>query len=214
MQVKLLRVLEKRTFRRVGGVNDINVDVRVIAATNRNLANQVQRGSFREDLYYRLKVVDLIVPPLRHRTEDILPLGEHFLKLFNDQFGKGFQGIGPEAREALLTYAWPGNIRELKNMMERTILLEDGPALQVSHLRLGQSRSELEDPLGSVAPFMEGPLPEEGFDLEGMIRELESSLVRRALEQAGGNQSKAAALLGLNRDKLRYRVKQYGLKEK
>jgi two-component system response regulator AtoC len=214
VQVKLLRVLEKRTFRRLGGVKDITVDVRVVAATNRDLRAQVRAGTFREDLYYRLQVIQLHVPPLRARTEDILPLAEHFVTRFGEAFGKDFRSVAPDAAELLMSYAWPGNIRELRNAVERAVLLEEGPELKASHLQLGEdpagAGAELVRDLGRV---LEGGLPDEGFDLEQMIGAVEKHLVREALVQAEGNQTQAARLLGLNRDKFRYRLKQYGIGE-
>jgi len=214
VQVKLLRVLEKRAFRRVGGIKDLNVDVRVLAATNRDLRAQVQAGTFREDLYYRLQVVQLHVPPLRARPEDILPLAEHFLGRFAEAFGKGFKGIAPDAAAALQDYAWPGNIRELRNAVERAVLLEEGPRLEARHLQLGaasaDSAAALARDLGRV---LEAGLPEEGVDLEELVAALERHLVGEALARAGGNQTRAAGLLHLNRDKFRYRLKQHGIKE-
>lgn len=213
VQAKLLRVLERMTFRRLGGVEDIDVNVRIIAATNRNLASQVRAGTFREDLYYRLKVVDLRVPPLRSRVEDIIPLTQFFLKSFSQKFGKEFKDIDEDARAFLRVYSWPGNIRELKNVMERTVLLESGPNLRVEHLKkIEESRWNHELPL-RLQESLENPLPLEGIELEEMVAELEEALVRKALNQAQGNQTKAAAMLGLNRDKFRYRLKQYGVKD-
>ena len=213
VQVKLLRVLEKMTFRRVGGVDDISVDVRIVAATNRNLEAQVREGSFREDLYFRLNVVKIVVPPLRDRVEDILPLVDYFLGQFNLQFNKHFTGLADDAKQALLTYEWPGNIRELKNVLERSVLLSSGEILQKDHFRAQESSGKERD-LGQILQdVLRKPLPEEGVDLEGLVNQIEESLVRKALLEAGGNQSEAARLVGLNRDKFRYRVKQYDIKE-
>ncbi len=213
VQVKLLRVLEKMTFRRVGGVEDISVDVRIVAATNRNLENQVREGSFREDLYFRLNVVKIVVPPLRDRVEDILPLVDYFMGQFNLKFNKRFTGLDGRARQALLDYAWPGNIRELKNMLERSVLLGSGDLLTKENFQTRESSAEAGD-LGKILQDMlRKPLPDEGVDLEGIVHQIEESLVRKALSESGGNQSEAARLVGLNRDKFRYRVKQYGLKE-
>jgi DNA-binding NtrC family response regulator len=213
VQVKLLRVLEKMTFRRVGGVEDISVNARIVAATNRNLESQVKDGSFREDLFYRLNVVNIVVPPLRERREDILPLVEYFLGSFNLKFGKSFKGVSEEAKQALLAYRWPGNIREIKNMLERSVLLGSGDILDRDHFQIpiakegtGLLSQRIRDVLGN-------PFPDGGVDLEGLVRELEESLVRKAFEAARGNQTEAARLLGLNRDKLRYRLKQYRIKE-
>ncbi len=212
-QVKLLRVLERRTFRRVGGVKDIVVDVRIIAATNRDLAAQVKRGTFREDLYYRLQVVPLYVPPLRQRREDILPLAEHFLAEFNERFGKRFASIAPAAARQLEEHPWPGNIRQLRNAMERSVLLEDGKTLHPEHLHMVVQTSAEGDLAERLAAALSGDWEAEGVPLEELVGAFESALVRLALDTARGNQSRAARLLQLNRDKFRYRVKQYGAKE-
>ncbi len=209
VQVKLLRVLEKMVFRRVGGTEDIQVDVRIIAATNRDLAELVRQRVFREDLYYRLKVVQLRLPPLRARPEDVIPLAEYFMGLFNERFGKDFKEIDPQAKEALLAYHWPGNIRELKNLMERTVLLEEGPVLLRRHLVLAGEDNFQEAFPATVGALLDKPFPSEGIDMEGIVRQLEEKLVRKALLATGGNQSRAARMLGLNRDKLRYRMRQY-----
>jgi len=213
VQVKLLRVLEKMNFRRLGGIADIQVDVRIVAATNRNLAQQVRSGLFREDLYYRLNVVQLHVPPLRSRREDIMPLAEHFLRVYTDKFGKGFKSIGPSAREAFAEYGWPGNIRELRNLMERTVLLEEGPVLEKEHLHLMNEQHSRHELPAQLQEVLENPLPREGVGLEKMVHEFEEALVRKAYEAADGNQTRAARLLGLNRDKFRYRMKLYGIKD-
>jgi len=212
VQVKLLRVLEKMNFRRVGGIEDISVDVRIVAATNRNLENQVSAGSFREDLYYRLNVVNLEVPPLRDRVEDIMPLAEYFLGVFNLKFKKSFTGVSENARRALLDYRWPGNIRELKNLLERSVLLGSGEILEEGHLQLQTGVGQDGDLSGKIQDILRKPLPHDGVDLEGLVGEFEESLVRKAFEAAKGNQTEAARLLGLNRDKFRYRLKQYGIK--
>jgi DNA-binding NtrC family response regulator len=213
VQVKLLRVLEKMTFRRVGGVEDISVNVRIVAATNRNLLNQVQAGSFREDLYFRLNVVRIVVPPLRDRVEDILPLVEYFLGQFNLKFGKEFKGMSEDARQALVDYRWPGNIRELKNMLERAVLLGEGETLEKDHLQFQEGTGGSGFVGEKLNEALRKPWPPEGVDLEGLVGEIEESLVRLAFDTAAGNQTEAARLLGLNRDKLRYRLKQYGIKE-
>ncbi|MCP4571271.1 MAG: sigma-54-dependent Fis family transcriptional regulator [bacterium] len=212
-QVKLLRVLERRSFRRVGGVKDIVVDVRIIAATNRDLAKQVERGTFREDLYYRLQVVPLSVPPLRQRREDILPLAEHFLAEFNERFGKSFGSIAPAAAALLEEHPWPGNIRQLRNAMERSVLLEDAKALLPEHLHLVARTPDTGGLVERLAAALDGDWDRNGVPLEDLVTALESTLVRRALDTAEGNQSRAARLLQLNRDKFRYRLKQYGAKE-
>ncbi len=213
VQVKLLRVLEKMNFRRVGGVEDISVDVRIVAATNLDLESQVRAGSFREDLFFRLNVVNIVVPPLRERVEDILPLVEYFLGVFNLRFNKTFSGISEEARQALLTYDWPGNIRELKNKLESSVLLGSGKVLEREHLKLQARPMESGNLPDLLRDVLRKPLPAEGVDLEGLVGDFEESLVRKAFQASGGNQTEAARLLGLNRDKFRYRLKQYGIKE-
>ncbi|MFO7609191.1 MAG: sigma-54 dependent transcriptional regulator [Candidatus Krumholzibacteriia bacterium] len=214
VQVKLLRVLEKRAFRRVGGTRDISVDVRLVAATNRDLRAQVRAGTFREDLYYRLQVVQLRVPPLRARPEDILPLAEHFLELYAARFGRPFREVEPEAARVLAAYPWPGNIRELRNAIERAVLLEEGPLLRAAHLHLGDAGAGAGPELArGLAQVLEGGLTAQGCDLEGLVAGLERHLVAEALELADGNRSRAARLLGLNRDKFRYRLRQYGLEK-
>ncbi len=213
VQVKLLRVLEKMSFRRVGGIADLKVDVRVVAATNRSLAAQVRAGLFREDLYYRLNVVQLQVPPLRARREDVVPLAEHFLAHFNQKFGKSFTSVGASAIRAFDEYNWPGNIRELRNLMERTVLLEDGPVLEAEHLHLVVEEQTSRELPARLQEVLENPLTRDGVDLEVLVHQLEAALVRKAYEAADGNQTRAARLLGLNRDKFRYRMKQYGIKD-
>jgi len=213
VQVKLLRVLEKMTFRRVGGVEDISVDVRIVAATNRDLARQVAAGSFRGDLYYRLNVLQLRVPPLRARREDVVPLAEFFLGHFNKRFGKSLLAIDPEAAADLEAHPWPGNIRELKNVMERSVLLGSGSRLSRDDLQLTPPTAGGPDLPRTLHDVLVEPLPEGGVELEALVQAFEEALVRKAYHAAGGNQSGAARLLGLNRDKFRYRFKQYGLKE-
>ncbi|MGE5176533.1 MAG: sigma-54-dependent transcriptional regulator [Hyphomicrobiales bacterium] len=213
IQVKLLRVLERMTFKRVGGTKDISVSVRVISATNQNLETMVREQRFREDLYYRLKVVPIRVPPLRERREDILPLARHFLDQFNRSFGKQFTGIDPDAERVLLSYPWPGNIRELKNLFERIVLLNNGTSIQAHHLTAaiappppvsGGSLERLRAVIDS------GQFNEDGIDLEGALGEIEREVIQRAFDWTRGNQSRAAQVLQMKRDKLRYRMKLYG----
>jgi DNA-binding NtrC family response regulator len=211
-QVKLLRVIERMTFKRVGGTQDISVNLRVISATNRDLAQTVRSGRFREDLYYRLKVVPVRVPPLRERREDIELLAKHFLHQYNGTFSKSFEGISDEALAAMQAYAWPGNVRELKNVMERAVLLFDGDAILPEHLSMGElAGGRRNEVLRALEEALSGSLPENGIDFEGLICNIESELVARALQQAGNNQSEAARLLGIKRDKLRYKIKAFDL---
>jgi len=199
LQAKLLRFLEEKTFKRVGGAVDIKVDVRVIAATNRNLQEEVKQGKFREDLFYRLNVLPIMLPPLRERADDIPRLVAFYLDVYNTEFKKKIRGVTPAAMEQITRHPWPGNIRELRNAIERAMLLSDGPMLDTTDFSAG----------GAV-PLRLGAgveLPAGGIDLE----QLERSLVVQALERTGWNQTKAATLLGLNRDQIRYRVEKFQL---
>jgi transcriptional regulator with PAS, ATPase and Fis domain len=198
LQAKLLRFLEEKTFKRVGGSSDIRVDVRVVAATNRNLEEEVRKGRFREDLYYRLNVLPIALPPLRARTEDIPRLVHYFVDNYNTEFRKKVRRVAPETMKRLQTYGWPGNIRELRNAIERAMLLAEGDEL-----------TDADFPLTGSAPRLtEGvQLPPHGIDLE----QLERSLVIQALEVSGWNQTRAAALLGVNRDQIRYRIEKFKL---
>jgi DNA-binding NtrC family response regulator len=213
LQVKLLRVLERRIFKRVGGTKDISVNVRIISATNQDLERSVQQGGFREDLYYRLKVVPLFVPPLRERREDILPLSRLFMDRFSRQFKKSFREIAPAAASILTDYPWPGNIRELKNLFERTVLLEAGERLEPHHLKLNaRPRPDAERTVGQrVDECLNGSVPEGGIPFEELVEAVERALILRASCATNWNQSKTAELLNLKRDKLRYRMKLYDI---
>jgi two-component system, NtrC family, response regulator AtoC len=214
LQVKLLRVLERRTFKRVGGTKDISVNLRVISATNQHLEKMVAEGNFREDLYYRLKVVPLWVPPLRERRDDVVPLARLFMERFAKQFKKPFRDISEAAGRVLIDYPWPGNIRELRNLMERTMLLENGETLEPHHLKLG-GRPRGGDPevsLGHrVDEYLHSALPADGIPFEGLVEELERALIMKVSYATKWNQSRTAEVLRLKRDKLRYRMKLYGL---
>ncbi|MEL6761532.1 MAG: sigma 54-interacting transcriptional regulator, partial [Myxococcota bacterium] len=199
LQAKLLRFLEDWSFKRVGGQDDIRVNVRVVAATHRDLSEAVRDGRFRDDLYYRLNVLPLALPPLRERAEDIPLLVEHFISRFNAEFKKAVRGVSKEAAKALQTYPWPGNIRELKNLVERAMLLaEREDVLQLEHFMMPSQTRQ------SATPFS---LPATGCDLD----HVERSLVEQALERARWNQTEAAKLLHLHRDQIRYRIKKFGL---
>ncbi len=198
LQAKLLRFLEEKTFKRVGGHQDVRVDVRVVAATNRILADQVKGGHFREDLFYRLNVLPIELPPLRAHRDDLPALVKFYVDLFNQEFRKNVRGVSPATMRALQQYGWPGNIREVRNAVERAMLLSDVDVLEPVDFPLIGT--------GDLGGHGIG-LPAEGVNLE----ELERSLVVQALERAGGNQTRAAALLGLNRDQIRYRVEKFGL---
>ena len=211
IQVKLLRVLERMSFKRVGGTKDITVNVRIISATNRNLAQAVENKTFREDLYYRLKVVPVYIPPLRERKEDILVLTKHFLHLYNKQFRKGFQSISQECAEVLLNYEWPGNIRELKNMLERVVLLEDGETLVPAQLPIASQVSRHLSAVRRLENALARPIPEDGVDFDQLISDVEIDLIQKASRQCAWNQSRTAELLRMKRDKLRYRMKIYDI---
>ena len=211
IQVKLLRVLERMEFRRLGGTSDIHVSVRVISATNRDLQKEVDEGRFRADLFYRLKVVPLYIPPLRERKEDLLKFVNYFINMFNTKFAKNFNEIADDARHALLSYPWPGNIRELKNVIERVVLLESGPVLRREMLPFASQRTD-EGSLGRrLDAILASPLPEDGVDFEGLVGDFERALILKASEESGWNQSKTARLLNVKRDKLRYRMKSFNL---
>ncbi len=202
LQAKLLRVLEEQSFRRLGGVKDIQVDLRVVAATNQPLEQAVQQGRFRVDLYYRLNVIQLAVPPLRERRDDILPLANHFIRSYNQRFKRDIQGVSPEGSSALQAHDWPGNVRELRNTIERAMILEETGWLQASSLGIQKGLAQGVEP---------GVSKDEA--LEGMtLDEAEKTLLIRALEKTRGNQTQAARLLGTTRDALRYKMKKYDLK--
>jgi len=203
IQAKLLRALEEQNFRRLGGVRDIQVDLRVIAATNRKLSDAIEQGKFRLDLYYRLNVIQVVLPPLRERREDILPLAENFIRHYNVKFKRNIQGVSHAAAAGLLTHHWPGNVRELRNVVERSMVLEESDWLQLSSLQIAREESQAAPRDLAVQPA--DPPPD--FSLE----EAEKSLLRKALEKAGGNQTRAAVMLGITRDTLRYKMKKFDL---
>jgi two-component system response regulator AtoC len=199
LQAKLLSAIENKRFRRLGGVKDLSVDVRFIAATNKNLTAAVQKGDFRPDLFYRLKVFPISLPPLRERMSDLPPLIEFLLDELRKEFKKKIRGLSPEAHQRFTEYLWPGNIRELRNVLERAFILCEGEEIEVEHLppemfSIPSSRTE------EASLFK---LPPQGISLAAV----EKDLIRQALEQSGGNQVRAARLLGISRDVLRYRIK-------
>ena len=203
LQAKLLRVLEERSFRRVGGTNDITVDVRVIAATNRDLDEAMRQGRFREDLYYRLSTVPIVLPALREHRNDIPILAEHFLHVYNAEFGREFSGLSPDAARRVREYDWPGNVRELRNAIERAVLLAAGDEPELDEIALG--RSALRSAQASIESVVS--LPGQGCDLA----EVEKDLIRQALTRTDGNRTQAAELLGLSRDQIRYKISKHGL---
>ena len=198
LQAKLLRFLEEKTFKRIGGLADIRVDVRVIAATNRNLETEVQAGTFREDLFYRLQVMPIALPPLRARAGDIPLLAGYYVDRYNREFRKRVRGVTPEAMALLEEYRWPGNVRELRNAIERAMLLMDRDWLQPGDF------ASLARPAQGTRQFQ---LPPGGLVLE----DVEKALLVQALERARGNQTRAGQLLGINRDQVRYRIEKFGL---
>ena len=202
-QAKLLRALENRTFKRVGGVTSLQLDAGVIAATHRDLAAEVKAGTFREDLYFRLNVIQVEVPALRERRDDIPLLVEHFVSRFNREFRREVRGLSGEAMQLLQGYSWPGNVRELRNVIERVVILEDREVIGAAQLP-GEIRYGSRGGQADGAPFV---LPEEGVDLDA----LERSLLQQAVERTGGNQSAAARLLGISRYALRYRLEKHNL---
>jgi two-component system, NtrC family, response regulator PilR len=209
MQVKLLRVLQERKYRRVGGLEEIEADIRVVAATNQDLPKLVAEGRFREDLFYRINVIPIQLPPLRDRREDIPLIAEHFLAKYRQGMGKSIETISGEAMAGLASYQWPGNIRELENIIERAVALEKTPTILVDslprHLR----------GLGPAAPERAcdaAAWPEAGFDLEQHVQSVERRYLAQALERAGGVQVRAAELLGMSFRSFRYYAKKYNLK--
>ncbi len=205
LQVKLLRVLQEMEFERVGGIKTIKVDVRVVAATNKELKAEVEAGRFREDLFYRLNVVHLKIPPLRQRPEDIPPLAGHFLKKYALENARGEVRLSPEALGALSRYPWPGNVRELENVMERAVILCSNNVITPQDLpaELVGPRPESPLDLAQLMPF-HIPLPE-------ALEQIEEQMIRRALEQAGNVQVRAAELLGITKSLLQYKLKKYHL---
>jgi two-component system, NtrC family, response regulator HydG len=200
LQAKLLRVLQERTYRRVGGTVDLHMDVRVVAATNRDLAAMVEEGTFREDLYYRLNVLSIQVPPLRERPEDVPPIATHFLARFAEELGREFTGFSEAAMEQLSRYPWPGNVRELKNAVERAAILAERGLLRPEHLSLPRR-----DGLAASLPGSSLPLA------DWSVKKMEEALIRRALVEFEGNRSLVARELGINRTTLYNKLKVYGI---
>jgi len=207
IQVKLLRAIQERVIRRVGATDDMKIEVRIIAATNRNLEEMVQKGTFRQDLYYRLNVINIKTPSLRERRDDIPLLANHFLKKYNERLNKNIGGISQEAMDILCKYEYPGNVRELENMIERTVALEGGatilpeslpPLVNTNSGRKMASSNEIE--IGA-----------EGVDLDKVMGQIEKELLIKAIHSAGGVKKKAAKLLHISFRSMRYRVEKYNL---
>jgi two-component system response regulator PilR (NtrC family) len=206
MQVKLLRVLQERRVKRVGGVQEKELDVRVVAATNRDLETEVEKGAFRQDLFYRLNVIQLRLPPLRERREDIALLADHFLKKFNAEHGRTIHGIDPDAMSAIMGHHFPGNVRELENLIERAVTLAPGDRVSADTLPTLSALSTAGIPIGP-APA----LPEAGLDLEKAVEDFERSLIIKALERTRGNRTEASRVLGVTFRSLRYRLSKLGI---
>jgi two-component system response regulator PilR (NtrC family) len=207
LQVKLLRVVQEKTFRRIGGSEDIKVDVRIISATNQNLTEKVNAGLFREDLYYRLNVIPIHLPPLRERKEDIPILTKHFIEKYSKEFNKEIKNISVYAMELLMEYRFPGNIRELENIIERSVALETSNLILPENLILTKT-SEQQEPFGNFH------ISDEGIDLNKALAEYERSWIFKALEITKGSKTKAAELLHVTLDSLRYRIDKLGLEER
>jgi len=207
MQAKLLRVLENKTFKRVGGVKDIKVDVRVISATNQELSRAISEGRFRKDLYYRLQVVPVNLPPLRERGDDVLLLARYYIAYFNQELHKNVRGISKEVEQILLLYPWPGNVRELKNALERAMILDVDTDLLPEHLPQEILENRHETATGMPVSLDGFVIPDHGISME----DVEHALVKKALEIAAGNQTKAAQLLRMPRDAFRRRMKRFGI---
>jgi DNA-binding NtrC family response regulator len=204
-QVKLLSVLENRIIRRLGGTVDIPVDIRIISATNKELKKSIEQKTFREDLYYRLKVFQIDLPPLRERKEDIPQLTQHYINQFNIQFRKNVRNIHPDAEKLLIHYEWPGNIRELRNVIERAILLENSTSIQIESLP-SEIKNASAFEYQSINPY-QFIIPDIGISLD----ELEKQIIKQALDKTNNNQSRASRLLGISRDTLRYKQKKHKL---
>jgi len=212
MQAKMLRVLETQKLRRVGGTRDVEVDVRFIAASNRDLKAGIEEGTFREDLYYRLGVVVITLPPLRERMEDLGLFVAAFIDEFNKSMGRSVSGVSRESLRVMRRYSWPGNIRELRNVIERAMVLCEQHEIQPAHLPAELSNGQ--EPLDSMdAVEPDEDLPLDGLDLTGVVTDLERRYIEQALERTGGNQTEAAKLLSISRDQLRYRLEKYDLSQ-
>jgi two-component system, NtrC family, response regulator AtoC len=206
LQAKLLRVLEEGAFRRVGGLKDIPLDVRVLAASNRDLKTESEAGRFRLDLYYRLSIIQIDIPPLRERGDDVLLLSQHYIDTIGARLKRSrrIKGLSPEATEVFRKYNWPGNVRELRNVIERALILEDSDQITTEYLPGGLLEAPRLSSHATVAePSTQFVLPNQGISLD----EAELSFVRQAIQRSGGNQTRAAELLGISRDQLRYRLK-------
>lgn len=206
LQAKLLRVLEEQCFRRLGGLKDIQLDLRVVAATNKNLREAVQERAFRQDLYFRLNVIHITIPTLRDRPDDILPLAKFFIAHYNKKFKRQIRGLSDAATRTLLSHDWPGNVRELRNAIERAMILEESPLIRPASLPMAVSQTPARDATAAVPATALAP------EMELSLEENEKQLIRRAMEKTGGNQTQAAKLLKITRDTLRYKMKKLKLR--
>ncbi len=204
LQVKLLRAIQEKTFRRVGGAEDVKVDVRIVAATNQDLAQKVKNGSFREDLYYRLNVVAINMPPLRKRKEDIPLLTDYFIRKYSEKFGKEIKTISAYSMELLMEYRFPGNVRELENIIEKSV------ALGMSNIVLPEDLV-LSNDVPDWVNVLDAELPEEGIELNEEVSKVERNLIEKALKKSYGSKSKAAKLLNVSLDSLRYRIEKLNI---
>lgn len=198
LQVKLLRVVQEKTFRRIGGAEDIKVDVRIISATNKNLQEKVKKGEFREDLFYRLNVIPILIPPLRERREDIPLLIDNFIDKYSRLFGKEIRNISSYAVELLMNYDFPGNIRELQNIIERGVAMESSSIILPESLSFG-------------APKFDVDITDNGIDLNAELDKIEKMIIEKALQKAKGSKKKAAELLNVTFDSLRHRIEKLGV---
>jgi two-component system response regulator PilR (NtrC family) len=208
LQPKLLRVLQERKVKKLGSVHETEVDVRLVAATNRDLEAEAEAGRFREDLYFRLNVVQIDLPPLRQRREDVTLLAQHFLHKYAREYGRPVVQIEPEAMQRILEYDFPGNVRQLENLIERGVALARGNTIGVEQLPK-EVRAAESGPTRVFNVHDDSELPEEGVDLERLVRDFEQSLIRKALERSGGVKTKAAELLGLSFRQFRYKVSKF-----
>jgi transcriptional regulator with PAS, ATPase and Fis domain len=205
LQAKLLRVLEEQCFRRLGGLKDIKLDLRVIAATNKNLREAVKEGAFRQDLYFRLNVIHIVIPALRERPDDIMPMARFFIEHYNTKFKRHIEGMTVDSERLLMSHDWQGNVRELRNAIERAMILEESAYITPSSLPIAITQSVAYQTAEAAAATV---IPDSGMSLE----ENERMLLVRALEKTGGNQTQAARLLRITRDTLRYKMKKFNLR--
>ncbi len=206
LQVKLLRVVQEKTFLRIGGTENIRVDVRIISATNRNLEEMVQKGEFREDLYYRLNVIPISIPPLRERKDDIPVLTKYFIEKYSHEFGKGIKNISNYALELLMDYSFPGNVRELENIIERSVALEHSSIVLPENLMISRENSAAKN-----ETFKIEDIPDQGLNLNDELARFERAIIGKALEKSKGSKTKAAELLMISFDSLRYRIEKLGI---